>query len=185
MRIRDWSSDVCSSDLESAQGPANFAQPIRGCVDGEGIGTRCVQTLLLRLGYRRRHGFDQLAADDHGIGAGVQALRAVGIADTKAHTHRYRKVAANLRQALGHVGRVGVSCAGHAFERYVINIATRHLRNLLDAFVSGGRGQPEYGTDARLAPLGGELFDRTEEHTSELQSLMRISYACLRLNQKI
>src|SRR3546814_20105334 len=88
MRIRDWSSDVCSSDLESAQGPANFAQPIRGCVDGEGIGTRCVQTLLLRLGYRRLHGFDQLAANDHGIGAGGQALRAVGIADTKANTHR-------------------------------------------------------------------------------------------------
>src|SRR3546814_8356007 len=28
-----------------------------------------------------------------------------------------------------------------------------------------------------LLPSGGRLYDRSEEHTSELQSLMRISYA--------
>src|SRR3546814_1402510 len=34
-------------------------------------------------------------------------------------------------------------------------------------------------------PVDGEIFDRSEEHTSELQSLMRISYAvfCLKTKQ--
>src|SRR3546814_2463157 len=37
----------------------------------------------------------------------------------------------------------------------------------------------------RLGNYGKQYFEaRSEEHTSELQSLMRISYACLRLNTK-
>src|SRR3546814_6919823 len=39
--------------------------------------------------------------------------------------------------------------------------------------------------DGRKAPLFAELFDqRSEEHTSELQSLMRISYAVFCLKKK-
>src|SRR3546814_3271440 len=43
------------------------------------------------------------------------------------------------------------------------------LRRRLDP-----RGRPAH---ARHVPDGGELAGRSEEHTSELQSLMRISYA--------
>src|SRR3546814_5705325 len=44
------------------------------------------------------------------------------------------------------------------------------------------RGQPcEHG---RLVDLSVELMDRSEEHTSELQSLMRISYAVFCLKKK-
>src|SRR3546814_4086844 len=39
------------------------------------------------------------------------------------------------------------------------------------------------GSDARLAGAGGAR-DRSEEHTSELQSLMRISYAVFCLKKK-
>src|SRR3546814_9586604 len=41
-------------------------------------------------------------------------------------------------------------------------------------------------TDALLAAVGGPAKVRSEEHTSELQSLMRISYAvfCLKKNTK-
>src|SRR3546814_2528432 len=61
----------------------------------------------------------------------------------------------------------------------------------------GGRGEPEAAEDGPYrplsAPLAGprhqrlrpvELIERSEEHTSELQSLMRISYAVFCLNKK-
>src|SRR3546814_1057783 len=38
---------------------------------------------------------------------------------------------------------------------------------------------------ACLSPAGTWLWDRSEEHTSELQSLMRISYAVFCLKKKI
>src|SRR3546814_9583198 len=41
-------------------------------------------------------------------------------------------------------------------------------------------------TERRIARLRGKGYGRSEEHTSELQSLMRISYAvfCLKKNKK-
>src|SRR3546814_1480435 len=50
----------------------------------------------------------------------------------------------------------------------------RGLQRALDRF--GGRGLPLIGT--------GDWNDRSEEHTSELQSLMRISYAVFCLKKK-
>src|SRR3546814_7630986 len=38
--------------------------------------------------------------------------------------------------------------------------------------------------DRRLVALAGDAHDRSEEHTSELQSLMRISYAVFCLKKK-
>src|SRR3546814_3724330 len=44
---------------------------------------------------------------------------------------------------------------------------------------------PQWQTCVRLrAALGVRLAERSEEHTSELQSLMRISYAVFRLKKK-
>src|SRR3546814_5633110 len=61
---------------------------------------------------------------------------------------------------------------------------TGQLSNTLIVFIEGdngasGEGGPE-GTFNELAKLTG----RSEEHTSELQSLMRISYAVLLVQQK-
>src|SRR3546814_8168100 len=57
------------------------------------------------------------------------------------------------------------------------------------ARLSYGSGSPETLADAvdRVDPPGGTLAARSEEHTSELQSLMRISYAvfCLKKNNDI
>src|SRR3546814_5301600 len=52
-------------------------------------------------------------------------------------------------------------------------------RQLLLAYL----GYPFYDI-ATLPLLQGEGFDRSEEHTSELQSLMRISYAVFCLKKK-
>src|SRR3546814_3726202 len=52
----------------------------------------------------------------------------------------------------------------------------------LSAYVARGEARPAYkrAFDAQL-----EVFNRSEEHTSELQSLMRISYAVLCLKKKL
>src|SRR3546814_3342670 len=114
MRISDWSSDVCSSDLhahhhhvgELALFVRHVAQVLRGDPD---------------------------LADD--LGGGKVAVETLGGGGTELAVER----AAHLR--------------GHA---------------------------------QRAAPLvGDEHRFRSEEHTSELQSLMRISYAVFCLKKKI
>src|SRR3546814_1582386 len=46
------------------------------------------------------------------------------------------------------------------------------------------RGRPERATRARARHRAGLMGGRSEEHTSELQSLMRISYAVFCLKKK-
>src|SRR3546814_8062598 len=71
-----------------------------------------------------------------------------------------------------------------AIDRAKLNPAYRFI----SAMETGnGRGKPEEnGFSARLAKLMGFRMTaaRSEEHTSELQSLMRISYAVFRLTKK-
>src|SRR3546814_7415789 len=106
MRISDWSSDVCSSDLEVV-----LVELLAGLVDGVKSDQR-----ILELGRRLAH--DRLAV----------AIDAIDV------------VSADILRCIGH------RAAG-----------------------------------CRAA------VDRSEEHTSELQSLMRISYAvfCLKKNTTI
>src|SRR3546814_2660372 len=103
MRISDWSSDVCSSDLP-----------------------------------RRR---DEGLADAAAVLAADRDVLQVGIARRQAPGRRARLVVAGV-----HAAGVGID----------------HLRQLVG--------------------VGAAQFRRSEEHTSELQSLMRISYAvfCLK-----
>src|SRR3546814_1232521 len=103
MRISDWSSDVCSSDLEGVDRPVALVDH----VDGDGIG---------------------------GV---VAEVPEAGLVDVEAADH----VALGVEDA--------------------------------DDDVLG----------ARRAGVVGELV-RSEEHTSELQSLMRISYAVFCLKKK-
>src|SRR3546814_10825011 len=104
MRISDWSSDVCSSDL-------------------------------LR------------------VEAGVD---------------RARGVAPRQR-----VGGVGVAAATEAVARELVEQQEQRQRAV-------GAVHPGF----QLAPGGGPVGVRSEEHTSELQSLMRISYAVFCLKKK-
>src|SRR3546814_5925877 len=48
----------------------------------------------------------------------------------------------------------------------------------------GGRGQQQLGGSTHCSTRGVPAVARSEEHTSELQSLMRISYAVLCLKKK-
>src|SRR3546814_3155223 len=62
--------------------------------------------------------------------------------------------------------------------------ATRHLKHAVKALL-GGQAEPLVHLDARLQVAQREIqLLRSEEHTSELQSLMRISYAVFCLKKK-
>src|SRR3546814_1336129 len=107
MRISDWSSDVCSSDLTS-------------CTDG-----RAERRARTELG-----------------GAGDKSRCDAGTKDTEPED-------------------------GQAGERQAHRLADVRLLAL-----------------QRRGKLGEEVRSRSEEHTSELQSLMRISYAVFCLKKK-
>src|SRR3546814_1319218 len=125
MRISDWSSDGCSSDLDGRA----VAEPV------------CVRQS--HRGFEIRHAHDgQDRAED---------LLAVDL---------------HLRRNLVEQAAAEPVAAVVALELQAAPVDDQ-LRALAHAFVH----------------IGGDL--RSEEHTSELQSLMRISYAVFCLNKKI
>src|SRR3546814_10522177 len=119
MRISDWSSDVCSSDL---------------------LG------LVVQAGDQRRQHEVALALGQRLAAAGDGAARGLGLLD-RIQVGVDRVAAVERAHQVGRVGRVADL--------------------LLD-----------------LAVGGDQLGQRSEEHTSELQSLMRISYAVFCLKKK-
>src|SRR3546814_4973659 len=121
MRISDWSSDVCSSDLPARQG---------------------------RRRRRRQHPLPLRGAPRSG------------------HKGRVRASAPGR----GRIGRM----AGR--KRAEKSLKTHVFPTFLVHFVIKLRGA---GSKIRVVRL------RSEEHTSELQSLMRISYAVFCLKKKI
>src|SRR3546814_2794057 len=136
MRISDWSSDVCSSDLmDRAEACA--------IVGGD--------TRVLALG---------VDADDR---AGI--VEQVG--DDGAHA-----LAGARRRDRQQMGGAGIA---QRLARFAVAADQQAVAIL--------------GEGARLA-IGGEagravgIVARSEEHTSELQSLMRISYAVFCLKKK-
>src|SRR3546814_4406636 len=116
MRISDWSSDVCSSDL--------VALPRRRRLQRRGRGTLDHAAKLLRL----------------------QVARHV-------------------------VGRVGIG-----------DVLRQHLLALAEPVHALAEQAEESGLAVHSVP--GCSVVRSEEHTSELQSLMRISYAVFCLKKK-
>src|SRR3546814_6813301 len=136
MRISDWSSDVCSSDLARI----------------------CLESLF-------------------------QRRPAVGReAEAEGAPRRLRNPA--LRQVIARRGAVRtVELLREPVGGGLRHVAQARLRlGLLGGARVGGRDLPPR--------LGGKLLDRvherqrSEEHPSELQSLMRISYALLCLQKK-
>src|SRR3546814_10033554 len=137
MRISDWSSDVCSSDLHVGV-VVLAAEARRGDVVAE---------RRARAGMAvHRDGNADAGAADHHAGVGL------------AGGHR-----------LGHrLAEVGVVDRGRAIPGAEV-----------DNLVPGGF---QLLRQARLKGETGVI--RSEEHTSELQSLMRISYAVFCLKKK-
>src|SRR3546814_10682404 len=143
MRSRDWSADVCSSDLLDVVKTTVMA--LRGTVgvtSQPGAGTRFVLSLPLTLS-----AFSALLMR---VGTSTFAVEL-------ENTLRVLTLSADdIVSADGrHVVIVG--------QRQVPVIALAELLEMKEARAEG--------------QAVGDLTERSEEHTSELQSLMRISYA--------
>src|SRR3546814_8171878 len=131
MRISDWSSDVCSSDLHCDHGIAR--------ADAEAA-----------------------QRDDQGIGAAG---------------HRHRMAAA----APG--GELGLE-SGNLFAADIPAAVEYALDRRVDRQLLFQVGRFRIGLRDHAAELTDNVRRRSEEHTSELQSLMRISYAVFCLKKK-
>src|SRR3546814_9055257 len=159
MRIRDWSSDVCSSDLliaaESGDGVA------RAHGDGEPLGQLDEELVaaLVAEGV-----VDRLEAID----VEEQQRRARAVVTTALYRRGYA-----LHQE-GPVGELG--------ERVVEGLPLQSLGGLVDALLARPQralglalaGDVGAGEDdaVEVAGLGAHRLGGSEEHTSELQSLM-------------
>src|SRR3546814_10610423 len=126
MRISDWSSDVCSSDLVAVNHPVTD-EFLRGMA--RGVPVHGQTTLPCKTGKLGRFGFRVVL---------VQGLN-----------RQVRLMAAHFKYRVKQLVRVRIG-----------NVKLGRLK----------------------AGQWRNLTDRSEEHTSELQSLMRISYAvfCLK-----
>src|SRR3546814_4480976 len=138
MRISDWSSDVCSSDLQRLTDRGYRAQVVNASVSGETTAGG-----LARLPALLAHHHPDVVLIELG---GNDGLRAQPIA----------KLRDNLQQLVALAKKAGAQAA--VFEMLL---------------------PPNYGPE-----YVSQFTERSEEHTSELQSLMRISYAVFCLKKK-
>src|SRR3546814_9219336 len=136
MRISDWSSDVCSSDLPAI-------------------------TLIVRI------------RSDRGQG---QIIGHVIVGTQRGIIHSVVTERFSIRGPIGGA-RLARRIWRHQCTRFEI-IKLRAQKLLLPR---RGRTQEDVLPDLRLAAV---MPTRSEEHTSELQSLMRISYAVFCLKKK-
>src|SRR3546814_1167881 len=96
-----------------------------------------------------------------------------------------------LRLSVPATTSIGVSTASGASARAAAAIHF-HPCELVDEIREGSRGGSTQARSTLASPTAAfaramtsfELFHRSEEHTSELQSLMRISYAVFCLKKK-
>src|SRR3546814_2273467 len=143
MRISDWSSDVCSSDLQS---------------DGNDV-----------EGYRQA--LEQTATELETILRTFESL--INIAQAEAGLNRLTLAALDLS-----------ALAQDLLEVYqpIAEEAGLELTGAIDPGVTISGHRQLLGQ--ALANLLDNAVKRSDEHTSELQSLMRISYAVFCLKKK-
>src|SRR3546814_9284466 len=156
MLISDWSSDVCSSDLHAEQSGPEIA-PRRRQPPRRGVDPG----LLGRQGEFGRHArivIRAAARDRFACGYAASLCREVRIKDCAANE----------------MSRAGTA-TGYAPDCGWIS-ASNHSPRAVTAIGRSNR------------PLSASLVNssalRSEKHTSELQSLMRISYAVFCLKKK-
>src|SRR3546814_2664754 len=139
MRISDWSSDVCSSDLASAS------------IAGDRVWKRCGATVAWQRSWKWSQAFHlQRRRQPRGAPGRQQAYQQPG--------------GGRQRQQREEQGRI---------EPRHVGIASR---------LQSDHPQAEQGQ--RQRQQAAQHAGRSEEHTSELQSLMRISYAVFCLKKK-
>src|SRR3546814_586970 len=204
MRISDWSSDVCSSDLRDLLRPdcnrvvVNVNVPAGtdiawtlGCqAPILPIGTKISETAMVAMG--RPRSFDIDEALDRALevfwrkgyeGASLSDLtEAMGIARPSLYAAFGNKEELFCK-ALDRYVEQKVAHVRKAFEEPTARgVAERLLRGGADMLTDPCHPRGCLAVQGALSC--GDAADRSEEHTSELQSLMRISYAVFCLQKK-
>src|SRR3546814_4912550 len=105
-------------------------------------------------------------------------LRFIAAPRYQAHEARMMRARCGTERG-GHDGQRMATAAGFAAR----GSAGRHGRRPVD-ITAGGCGQCRRRSGYRRDHAAGRICRRSEEHTSELQSLMRISYAVFCLKKK-
>src|SRR3546814_5529328 len=167
MRISDWSSDVCSSDLRAdIRVVEDRVDHFLGAVDA-------LENAFGKAGLEH-----QLAEAHRHAGIALAGFQDEGVAgrDRRAeHPHRDHRGEVERRDASTDADRLAHRIDVDAGARALRIFALQHMR---DAAAEFDDVEPALDVAARVGD------DRSEEHTSELQSLMRISYAVFCLKKK-
>src|SRR3546814_1134410 len=146
MRIRDWSSDVCSSDLLTDE----FMEAVR---DGKEFALRSPKDQSVRGSVNARALFQKLV---------------------------------EVRLATGEPYIVFNDTVNRTMPKHHRDLGLKVSTSNLCSEITLPTGRDHIGNDRTavccLSSLNLETW-RSEEHTSELQSLMRISYAVFCLNK--
>src|SRR3546814_808112 len=170
MRISDWSSDVCSSDLLGGALDMLLNRTYRNTVP-------LCNLLIFPTLDTSQHEYDPGSIRQrlkYFHGAREALLLCQDVLGRKIHTCVKRFVKLIMRMTAPHGGTphvIGENILGHP-----VDIALR----IFDRIESAALHEPL--EDLLHHVLGCCI--RSEEHTSELQSLMRISYAVFCLKQK-
>src|SRR3546814_10277745 len=179
MRISDWSSDVCSSDL--AHQIAGLVDPVvedrvvaavrlSGIAHQEGY-------LVVVVGHPARLAADAERFPDDQLGAALGVF--THDADVIAVGDLLREAVVDLAALL----RCGQSAMQRAdpllLDRHCVDAG--HLQLLLRQRRLAEKAGHGKGREREATPCQSR---RSEEHTSELQSLMRLKYAVFCLTKK-
>src|SRR3546814_3220342 len=192
MRISDWSSDVCSSDLvlRDVRGDEIsmiFQEPMTSLNPLHTVEKQINETLFLHKGMNR----------DQARQRTLELLKLVGIPDAVKRLSAYpHELSGGQRQrvmiAMALANEPDLLIADEPTTALDVTIQAQILRLLKELqqqlgmamlMITHDLGIVRKMADRVCVMTGGEIV-RSEEHTSELQSLMRISYAVCCMKKK-
>src|SRR3546814_7729222 len=166
MRISDWSSDVCSSDLEEKQ-------------EIDAALTFSSKEILQSID------FEKMSAAE--LAAAKQAIQAMRLPIMEVPTRRFRAGGSN-RADLRATLRAALRQGGDTIPLRWKQPRHRHPPLVVLCDISGSMSRYSRMLLHFMHAVTNDrdrVHSRSEEHTSELQSLMRISYAVFCLKKKI
>src|SRR3546814_8068198 len=192
MRISDWSSDVCSSDLwvRLEQLPTELAVAARDMQVGQIAGP-----VQLPGGFSILYVIDKrkiLTSDPRDALLSLKQLSIAfpaGTTQTQATAKASAFATATRKiQGCGTANDIAANLGADVVDNDQIRIRDLPvpLQDML-LNLQVGEASPPFGSvkdGVRVLVLCGRDDPRSEEHTSELQSLMRISYAVFSLKTK-
>src|SRR3546814_755383 len=199
MRISDWSSDVCSSDLQlplEAEAPVLLrfnpsTEPILRLALSSTAKTTTDQDAIRELIGLRRYADDVLKKRLEPV-EGIAAVKVGGGLEDEIQVDIDQQKLAQLNlpieTVIQRLQQENINISGGRLEqgtqRFLVRTVNQftsvdEIANMLVTTQSAGGGAAESAAQqmARVAAATGNASERPEEHTSELQSLMHNSTA--------